>query len=71
MENCQTQRRNQDHYTIQHDEIRLILHDGVCPAACHLHSTVATPREDGKGGKHEPCSEELELGSRWKDLRLW
>ena len=56
------QRRNQDHHSIQHDEIHLILHDEVCPAACHLRNTVATPLEDGKEGKHEPGSEELELG---------
>jgi hypothetical protein len=52
-----------DHHTIQHDEIRLILHE-VCPAACRLRNTVATLREDGKEGKHEPGSEELELGIR-------
>ena len=60
----QTQLRNQDHHSIQHDEIRLILHDGVRPAACRLRNTVATPREDGNEGKHEPGSEELELGIR-------
>ena len=53
-----------DHHSIQHDEIRLILHDGVRPAACRLRNTVATPREDGNEGKHEPGSEELELGIR-------
>lgn len=60
VEGRETGRRNQDHDTIEHDEISLALHDRVAPSLCHLSDTEDATGEDGDVSEYEAGDEKLE-----------
>ena len=60
MESGEAQGSNGDHDAVQHDKVRLILHDGVAPPIGHLTDTEDTTSEDGEVREGEAADEQLE-----------
>lgn len=63
MEKSQAKRRNRTHDPIQHDEIRLVLHNAIRPTTRHLCNTEHAPREDGQVRQRDGAREEAEVGA--------
>ena len=61
VEGGQAECGNGDHDTVEDDEVSLILHDGVAPAAHHFTDTVDATSEDSDVGEAKSTDEDLEF----------
>ena len=61
MKDRQAQHRNRNHHAVEHDEVRLALHDRVRPPFRHLRDTEHAAHEDGEEGDEDRSGEELEF----------